>query len=231
MTHSLATVRLSSVATPHSAIAMAFHRSHSPLSLVVGADRRALSDGDVARALATGAGWAVAETWARFAPMVLMMATRTLGSESEAEDISQEVFYRVFHKAKTLRDPDCLRSFVVSFAIRVLKTELRRKRTRSWLSFHQPELFIDLAQQTEDVEARDLLRRFYGLLDRLNPRDRLVFALRYLERMTVEEVAATLELSMSTVKRSLNHATSKLSRWVGSDPGMASLLDGKGWNR
>jgi len=210
---------------------MPIHRSHIPLSLVVGPDRRGLSDGDVARGLAAGVGWAIAETWNRFAPMVLMMATRTLGSESEAEDIAQEVFYRVFRKAKTLREPDSLRAFVVSFAIRVLKTELRRKKTRSWLSFYQPEAFVDLAQQTQDVEARDLLRRFYALLDRLNPRDRLVFALRQMERMTVEEIAATLELSMSTVKRSLGHATSRLSRWVGSDPGMASLLDGKGWNR
>ena len=88
-----------------------------------------------------------------------------------------------------------------------------------------------MAQQSQDVEARDLLRRFYALLDRLNSRDRLVFALRHMERMTVEEIAATMELSMSTVKRSLGHATSRLSRWVGSDPGMASLLDGKGWNR
>lgn len=210
---------------------MPIHRSHIPLSLVVGPDRRGLSDGDVARGLLAGVGWAVAETWNRFAPMVLMMATRTLGSESEAEDIAQEVFYRVFRKAKTLREPDSLRAFVVSFAIRVLKTELRRKKTRSWLSFHQPEVFVDLAHQTQDVEARDLLRRFYALLDRLNARDRLVFALRHMERMTVEEIAATMELSMSTVKRSLGHATSRLSRWVGSDPGMASLLDGKGWNR
>ena len=58
-----------------------------------------------------------------------------------------------------------------------------------------------------------------------------MFALRHMERMTVEEIAAATELSMSTVKRSLGHATSKLSRWVGSDPGMAGLLAGKGWNR
>jgi RNA polymerase sigma-70 factor (ECF subfamily) len=230
MTHSQTTLRLPSVERLGFA-AMPNPHSHIPLSLVVGADRRGLSDGDVARGLAAGTAWAVAETWNRFAPMVLMMAVRALGSEPDAQDIAQEVFYRVFHKAKTLREPDSLRSFVVSFAIRVLKTELRRRKTRSWLTFHQPEAFVDLASQTQDIESRDLLRRFYALLDRLMPRDRLVFALRHLERMTVEEIAATMEISTSTVKRSLAHATRRLSRWIDSDPGLAGLFDTKGWTR
>jgi RNA polymerase sigma-70 factor (ECF subfamily) len=208
---------------------MTTHRSQIPLSLVVAPDSQEVSDGDLARGLAAGAAWATTKTWNRFAPIILVMAARTLGSESEAEDIAQEVFQRVFRKAKTLRDPDRLRSFIFSFAIRILKTELRRKRTRSWLSFQQPETFVDLACEALDIESRDLLRKFYALLDRLAPRDRLVFALRHLESMTVEEVAASMELSASTVKRSLGHATEKLSRWIETDPGMDGLLDGKGW--
>jgi RNA polymerase sigma-70 factor, ECF subfamily len=209
---------------------MSTHRSHFPLSLVEGPDRRSASDGELARGLVTGDSWATAEAWRRFAPMVLMMAARALGSESEAEDIAQEVFHRVFRKAKTLRDPDSLRSFVFSFAVRVLKSELRSKMTRSWLSFREPEVFVDLGSETMDVESRDLLRKFYALLDRLSPRDRLVFALRHLERMTVEEIAASMELSPSTVKRSLAHATSKMSRWLESDLGLVGLLDRKGGN-
>jgi RNA polymerase sigma-70 factor, ECF subfamily len=208
---------------------MSTHRSHIPLSLVAGAECPDVSDGDLARGLAAGAGWATTKAWHRFAPMILAMAARALGSESEAEDIAQEVFQRLFRKAKTLRDPDRLRSFVFSFAIRLLKTALRRKRTRRWLSFQQPETFVDLAYGTLDIESRDLLRRFYGLLDRLVARDRLVFALRYVESMTVEEIAASMALSASTVKRSLRHATERLSRWIESDPEMDGLLDRKGW--
>jgi RNA polymerase sigma-70 factor, ECF subfamily len=176
-----------------------------------------------------GNTWATAETWRRFAPMVLVMAARALGSESEADDIAQEVFHRVFRRARTLRDPESLRSFVFSFAVRVLKSELRHRMARRWLSFHEPEVFLDLGSETMDVESRDLLRRFYGLLNRLSPRDRLVFALRHLERMTVEEIAANMELSPSTVKRSLSHATTKMSRWLESDLGMVGLF-GKGGN-
>jgi RNA polymerase sigma-70 factor (ECF subfamily) len=172
-----------------------------------------------------GDAWAIAETWHRFAPMVIMMAERCLGSRSEAEDIGQEVFYRVFRKAKTLREPDSLRSFVYSFAVRALRTELRRRRLRAWLSFDEPEALADRGSRTLDVESRDLLRKLRALLDRLAPRDRLVFVLRRMESMTVEEIATYMDISVSTVKRSMAHASNRLSRWVDADPGLAGLLD------
>lgn len=203
---------------------MPLRRSHLPISLVPGPPHREVSDADLARSLQAGEGWALAEAWRRFAPMVLTMSARALGSQSEADDVAQEVFHRVFRKVGTLLDPASLRSFVFSFAIRVLKTELRRKKSARWLSFHRPEVLFDAGCQAADMESRDLLRRFYALLDRLSARDRLVFAFRHMERMTVEEIAASLKLSPSTVKRSLAHATEKLSRWVESDLGIVGFL-------
>ena len=114
---------------------------------------RDMSDGELALALRRGSSWAIAETWHRFAPAVIIMARRALGTESEAEDLAQEVFHRVFAKAETLREPERLRSFVFSFAIRLLKTELRRKRTRAWLSFHRPETLVDLGAEPIDMES------------------------------------------------------------------------------
>ena len=79
--------------------------SRAPLSLVTGPIRRAASDAELARALGASEDWAVAEAWHRFAPMVLMTAERAIGSTSEAEDLAQEVFCRVFRTVKTLREP------------------------------------------------------------------------------------------------------------------------------
>src|SRR6188508_2236129 len=114
-------------------------KRHRPVSLVVAPVRRDVSDEELALALISGDAWAIRETWDRFAPGVIRMARRALGSEAEGEDVAQEAFQRLFAKAKTLRAPERLRSFVFSFAIRVLKTELRRKKTRAWLSFQKPE--------------------------------------------------------------------------------------------
>jgi RNA polymerase sigma-70 factor (ECF subfamily) len=207
---------------------MPLPRSKAPLSLVVGGRRKAISDTDLAWGLIDKQDWALTETWHRFAPMVLKTAERALGSRSEAEDVAQEVFYHVFRKAKGLRAPSSLRSFVYSFTVRVLKSELRRRRRRRLLAFVPSQIDDALDHSAADVESRDILRRFNALLDRLNARDRLVFVLRRMEMMTVEEIAATMDLSISTVKRSLAHASERLSRWAESDPALRDLMKGDG---
>lgn len=200
-------------------------RTRVPLVLVGSSGRRDVGDSELAQALIAGEAWAVTETWYRFAPMVLAMAERALGSRPEAEDLLQEVFGRLFRRAHTLQDPNCLRSFVYSFAVRALKSQLRYRHLRAWLSFRSPETLMDLQSTTLDVESSDLLRKFYVLLDRLSSRDRLVFLLRRVESMTVEEIATTMGISESTVKRSMAHASSRLSRWMDADPSLASLGD------
>lgn len=196
--------------------------SSAPLALVVGWNSRTVSDADLAAGLIAHEDWALAEAWRRFAPMVLRTAERTLGSRSEAEDIAQEVFHLVFRRARTLRDPSSLRSFIYSFVIRVLKSELRRRKRRRLFLFGWSSASEDaLDASAADVESRDILARFNALLDRLDPRDRLVFVLRRMEEMTIHEVAATMDLSLSTVKRSMAYASGRLAHWVELDPELA----------
>ena len=201
------------------------HLSHAPLALIVGGHPRNASDADLGLALIAGHDWALAETWRRFAPMVLRTADRVLGSRNEADDVAQEVFYQVFRRASTLRDPSSLRSFIYSFVVRVLKTELRGRKRRRLLFFNPPPAEEMRDVTAADVESRELLFRFNVLLDRLSARDRLVFVLRRTESMTIQEIAATMDLSISTVKRSMAHASDRLDRWIAADPGLAAFVD------
>jgi len=202
---------------------MSAPRTHIPVRLVTASEPRA-TDEELGRALMAGSDWAISETWHRFAPAVTMLAKRALGSRSDAEDIAQEAFHHIFAKAKSLREPERLRSYVFSFVIRTIKSELRSRRARAWLSFHRPETLVELGTELTDVESRDVVRKFYSLLDRLAARPRLVFVLRYVEWMTFDEVAAHMQLSVSTVRRALEAAMSKLSKCVGSDPELAEFL-------
>ncbi len=78
-----------------------------------------------------------------------------------------------------------------------------------------------------DPESRQVLRRFYVILDQLTARERLVFALRHLETMTLEEIAAALEISLSTVKRTLSRASARVSEWIDGDTDLANYFEGK----
>jgi RNA polymerase sigma-70 factor (ECF subfamily) len=197
------------------------------LHVVQGNSGRQVTDAELACALMAGQEWAFAETWNRFAPLVHALAGRALGNEHEAEDLTQEVFYRFFARVHTLKQPDSLRAFVVSFAVRILKWKLRSRRAGRWLIFLDTPQIPDSPFCGADPEARDILRRFYAMLDRMNTRERLVFTLRRLESMTLEEVAAALQLSLSTIKRSYSRAEAQVAGWIASDPELSSFLSGR----
>ena len=193
--------------------------------MVPAGPRPDLTDADLARALMAGQAWAPAAAWNRYAPTVYGIANRALGRETDAEDITQEVFYRLFARVHTLKEPAAFRSFVVSFAIRIVKWELRRRRVRRFVHLSDSGEVPDAPVAGDDAESRQVLRRFYALLDQLAPRERRVFSLRHLESMTLEEVAVAMELSLSTVKRSLARAAARVSGWIGGDPDLLAFFE------
>ena len=200
-------------------------RSQVPLSVVPVGRATEPTDAELAHALKAGEEWAAAATWNRFAPVVYGIACRAIGSQNDAEDVTQEVFFHLFARVGTLRDPSSFRSFVVSFALRIVKWELRRRRARRWLLLTPASLLPETPGIDSDPEAREVLRRFYAVLDQLPARDRLVFALRFLESMTLEEIAETLEISLSTVKRNLSHASARVSRWIAGDRDLVTFFE------
>lgn len=204
---------------------MAADRQRSPLSVVPAGSKDDPSDADLARALIAGEDGASTAVWNRFAPLVYRIAHRALGRDSDAEDVTQEVFFRLFSRIGTLREPTAFRSFVVSFAIRIVKWELRRRRARHWLTFWEPERLPAALTFDGDPESRDVLRRFYTFLDQLGARDRLVFALRHMESMTLFEIAEALEISLSTAKRSLASASLRVSKWIDGDADLLAFFE------
>jgi RNA polymerase sigma-70 factor (ECF subfamily) len=171
-------------------------------------------------------GWAVVEVWHRFAPLVLGIARRTLGSSTDVEDVVQDVFCCVLEKISTLRKPDRLRSFIYGIEKHALKGALRRRRRQRFFTPLSSGAEQPVDSQAADVESRDIERRFDALLTRLAPRDRLIFVLRRVEALPIEEVAAAAQVSNATVKRTVAYASRRLSCWISADPELAALLDG-----
>ncbi|MES1175305.1 MAG: sigma-70 family RNA polymerase sigma factor [Myxococcales bacterium] len=190
--------------------------SRAHLTLVASGTPRQLTDRELVESLLAREPTAAALVWRKYSPRVFGMVQRTFGSVVDAEDTTQEVFLRVFSRVHTLRDPDALSAFIVSVAIRVIRWQLRQRAVRKIMQLvdEPPEVSVPGL----DMEARSTLRRFYEVLDTLGTEDRVIFALRHLEGMTVAEVAGATGSSLSTVKRRLTRASERLAQRVGNDP-------------
>lgn len=193
------------------------HRMRLVAASAESAEAESARDLELARALLDGRANAAEMAWERYAPLVHRIVSRAIGPDAEVEDVTQEIFYRLFSRIGTLRKPEALRSFVISFAIRIVKWELRRRRARRWLTLSETGDVPDEQLMVMDAESRYALRRLYALLDRLSTRERLVLVLRHVEGMTLEEIAEAMELSLATVKRGLRRASLRVSQMVDSD--------------
>ena len=199
-------------------------RVGSPVQLVSVGAEPGLDDADLVRAFSKGESWAARAIWTRHAPMVHRLLERALGPNGDAEDLTQDVFLRTFAALPGLRDHNALRSFIYSVGLRILKWELRRRRVRRILYLSPTGQLPDLPARAVDSEARQILARFYTLLEQLGVNERMAFALRHMEGCKLEEIAESMGVSLATVKRWVSRGAQSVSALVEADPELAAYF-------
>jgi RNA polymerase sigma-70 factor, ECF subfamily len=208
------------------------HSSSSSLAFLPSATLAGADDVTLVKGLCKDDPRATREAWHRFGPMVHRLLVRTLGPETDLEDLSQEVFITFFERVKTLGDPRTAVAFLMSITAYRIRHYLRwrwlRRWQRRWLLLPGRTEPVDLRSvepaAEPAAEAREALQRFFKVLDRLNPVDRTAFTLRFIEEMELSDVAAAVKLSLATTKRRLARAWKRVTLLVGKDPALDQLL-------
>lgn len=154
---------------------------------------------DQIRALANGDRQAFLSLYESFFPALCYFARNMVHSREEAEDIVQEVFYRLYDDPCHFNNISSLKSYLYG-AVRNgclnYAREQKRRRTREEKfleDMHDERIFFDNIIETE------LFRQMQQLLKELPPQCRNIFE-RTLEGATSEQIAAALNISVETVK-------------------------------
>jgi RNA polymerase sigma-70 factor (ECF subfamily) len=187
-------------------------------------EERAAFERDLAVTWMRGERAAAAALWDHFVPLVRGMLVRALGPGADVDDALQEVFLRIFHKGRTLRDPTCLRSFVVAISVHFIRSEFRKRRLRRLVCLSRDGILPELPEGSAQPAARMALHTLYRALDRLPARGRLAFTLRFFEGAEIGEAAALMHTSTATFKRWLTAAKRDLWALTGEDPWLAPYL-------
>ncbi len=187
-----------------------------------GAETR--SDAEIAEALKRGDRDAQLEAWNRFSPGSAETLRRLMGPGPDREDLLQEVYLRFFRNVRSLREPAAVRGFLAGICVHVVRQEIARRRRARWLRLTDTGEAPEAPTPAPDVEARDLIARYYAVLDRLGATDRSIFTSRTIERLTLTEVAELHGISISTAQRRLARATKRVAAMVRQDPAMAALV-------
>jgi RNA polymerase sigma-70 factor (ECF subfamily) len=137
-------------------------------------------------------------------------ATLMLRDADAADDVLQEVLLLVYRRLGTLREPRAFAAWARRTAGREIFRALRVRR--AYESTHD-ELPPDIAAEADPPPAgSELLARLPRLLEHVSPASRAVLALHYLDGLTIDEIAAVLELPSGTVKSRLAYGLTLLRR-------------------
>ncbi|WP_205472544.1 SigE family RNA polymerase sigma factor [Nocardioides sp. SYSU D00038] len=138
-------------------------------------------------------------------PALLRTAYLMTGSHADAEDVVQVALVRcVPHWGRIADRPE---PYVRTVLAREVVSRWRGRRWRETSVEHLPER----ALPAEDVDRRLALRAALGSLA---PRQRAVVVLRYFDDLTERETAASLGISVGTVKSQARDALARLRTLV-----------------
>jgi RNA polymerase sigma-70 factor, ECF subfamily len=140
-----------------------------------------------------------------------------LGREEEAGDAAQETFIAAYRNLENFRGDAKVSSWLHRIAVNQCLTRKRREKTRGETSLENDNesetsaAFVSSSQspakQTEQNERMELVRRAVNAL----PTElKQVIVMKEFEEMTFQEIAATLDLPLSTVKSRVYTALKQL---------------------
>src|SRR6476659_7321994 len=168
-------------------------------------------DARLIECLRQGDGYAYEELIGRFQQPVYVLALRLLNDTSDASDVTQEVFLKVFRNVGSFRGQSTLKTWIYRITVneahnarrwffrhRKADVELDRNpdESRNW-----KEIIPDRSRSPFD-EAFDSEQHIMieAALKRINPIFREAVALRDISDLAYEEIAEILGVSLGTVK-------------------------------
>ncbi|WP_268122729.1 RNA polymerase sigma factor [Roseivirga pacifica] len=134
-------------------------------------------------------------------------------SDDEAEDLSQEVFIKVFMQLKSFRSEAKFKTWLYTIIYHTCLDYLR-KRKKSTHDIISEKLAEEIAEviDTDEVDQELLLQALEQLLEKITPEEKLLLMLKYKEKQPLQAIVATLKLSESAVKMRLKRAKEKVNK-------------------
>jgi RNA polymerase sigma-70 factor (ECF subfamily) len=152
------------------------------------------------------------ETFVRnYQNMVFSVSARIVGSLTDAEDITQEVFLKAYERFQELRNSPTAGGWLKTVSTNLSINHLNRYRVR-WRFFSEQEKPIEIA---DDPPAKSDRQEMLELaLRKLPDSQRVPLVLFHFQEMSYDEIAATLGISLAKVKTDIHRGKETLRKML-----------------
>lgn len=132
------------------------------------------------------------------------------GSEDEAADVIQESLVRAFRSLRRCQDRTNFKGWLFRIVSNQCKTHVTRRRRRSLESLEAASDIPAVENPATDAEAADVRRRVREALRELPQEQREALVLKYVEGLSLPEMAERLSVSVPALKMRLLRARREL---------------------
>ena len=178
---------------------------------------RQKSENDLLKASLDGDKQAFGEIVTRYQNMVARTVKGMLGDSVFSEDIGQEVFIKLYHSLSDFRGEAKLSTYIQKIAVNLTLNEIKRRK-RFFSTFSQRgnnemhEFEVADYETEEKKEASELVNK---ALMKMDPKFRMIVAMRMLQGYSTKETAEILDLPLGTVLSRLSRAQEQLKSILG----------------
>jgi len=161
------------------------------------------SDADLVALISKGDRGAFREILTRYQNAVYGFAFSILKDAPEAEDISQEVFLRLYRTSDSYRSFAALRTYLFRIARNLCIDHLRKMRPETMTN---PPETVDAKTPLKQLCAAELKTQIDIILSGLPENQRAAIYLRHEQGMSYREIAETLDVTLHAVESLLTRA-------------------------
>ncbi|HPC99407.1 MAG TPA: RNA polymerase sigma factor [Bacteroidales bacterium] len=172
-------------------------------------------DSELVKAAIEGDSNAFGEIVNRYRQMVARTVKGMLGDTVFAEDLGQEVFINLYNSLSGFRGEAKLSTYIQRIAVNLTLNEIkRRKRFFSMFSRTDDDEVIEynVADDSDNEGKRDAREVVNKALMSLEPKFRIVVAMRMLQGYSTKETAEILKLPVGTVLSRLARGQEQLKK-------------------
>jgi RNA polymerase sigma-70 factor (ECF subfamily) len=170
---------------------------------------------------------ALHELFLRHRGDVARIVQRTLGPDTDLEDIVQEAFIQIFRSIHRFEGHAKLSTWIYRVVTNVARMHLRSRRARPRLVSgiaHDPTGITSDAERPDHASERMARQRaLYKHLDALSDKKRTVLVLHDFEGLSAQEISEIVDAPALTVRTRLFYARRELYAALGGDPELADL--------
>ena len=149
----------------------------------------------------------------RHRDLILRVATRMVGP-ADAEDVTQDVFLRAFHRLRQFRGQAPFRAWLLGIAHNVALNNLSQRRSGKNVPAGDDAVIAEAEdpqrRPAEELEVSERRDRLALKLAEVQPTHRTVLVLRDLEGLSYQEIADITDAPVGSVKGRLFRARREL---------------------